>query len=68
VRATAFPDREIAGRVASIAPIVGPASGVASGQRSAADVDVAEVVVDLTDPGPLTSGMQVDVYFRRIER
>jgi hypothetical protein len=28
---------------------------------------VAEVFVDLTDRGPLSSGMQVDVYFRRTE-
>jgi hypothetical protein len=27
------------------------------------DVDVAEVVVDIADPGPLTVGMQADVYF-----
>ena len=47
--------------------MVGPPTGVARGQRSPADVDVAEVLVDLTDRGPLTSGMQVDVYFRRIE-
>ena len=68
VRATAFPGREIAGKVATIAPIVGPASGATRGQRSPADVDVAEVLVDLTDRGPLTSGMQVDVYFRRTEQ
>jgi HlyD family secretion protein len=67
VRASAFPSREIAGKVATIAPIVGPASGAARGQRSPTDVDVAEVFVDLTDRGPLSSGMQVDVYFRRTE-
>lgn len=66
VRATAFPDRKIAGKVASIAPIVGPAS-VARGPRNPTDVNVAEVLVDLSDPGPLTSGMQVDVYFPRNE-
>jgi HlyD family secretion protein len=64
VRTTAFPGREIAGKVATIAPMVGPASSAGRGQRSPADVDVAEVLVDLTDRGPLTSGMQVDVYFR----
>jgi HlyD family secretion protein len=64
VRATAFPDREIAGKVASIAPIVGPASGV-RGPRNPTDVNVAEVLIDLSDLAPLTSGMQVDVYFRR---
>jgi HlyD family secretion protein len=28
------------------------------------DVNVVEVVIDLTEPGPLTVGMKVDVYFR----
>jgi len=28
------------------------------------DVDVVEVLVDLTEPGPLAIGMKVDVYFR----
>jgi HlyD family secretion protein len=68
VRATAFPNRDMSGTVASIAPSVGPASGLARGPRSATDVDIVEVLINLTDPGPLASGMQVDVYFRRIER
>jgi hypothetical protein len=34
------------------------------GQRNKlTDVDVAEVVVDLNDPGPLAVGMQADAYF-----
>lgn len=68
VRAVAFPDREITGKVVSIAPIVGPASGIARGPRSPIDVNVAEAIVDLSNPGALRSGMQVDVYFRRIEQ
>lgn len=68
VRAAAFPDREISGKVASIAPTVGPASGVARGPRNPTDVDVVEVLIDLTDPGPLASGMQVDAYFHRSEQ
>ena len=63
IRATAFPDREISGKVASVAPTVGPASSVARGPRNPTDVDVVEVLIDLTNPGPLASGMQVDVYF-----
>jgi hypothetical protein len=31
------------------------------GNRS--DVDAVEVVVKLTQPGPLAAGMKVDVYF-----
>jgi len=67
VRAAAFPGRDMSGKVASIAPIVGPASRAARGARSPTDVDIVEVMIDLTDVGPLASGMQVDVYFRRSE-
>jgi len=64
VRSAAFPDREFAGRVLSIAPIV-QSSRISSGdQRNVTDVNVAEVVVELAEPGPLTDGMKVDVYFR----
>jgi HlyD family secretion protein len=68
VRAAAFPNRDMAGKVASIAPIVGPARTAARGPRSATDVEIVEVLVDLDEAGPLASGMQVDVYFRRAER
>ena len=67
VRTAAFPNQEILGKVASIAPTVGPASGAARGPRNLSDVDVVEVLIDLTNPGPLASGMQVDTYFRRNE-
>ena len=63
VRASAFGDREFAGTVVSIAPLVEASrlSGRGAGQR--ADVDAIEVVVKLMQPGPLTAGMKVDVYF-----
>ena len=64
VRAAAFPDREFAGKVASVAPIVAAASGLARGSPNPTDVDVVEVMIDLASPGPLASGMQVDAYFR----
>jgi HlyD family secretion protein len=64
VRANAFRGREFEGKVASIAQIVGPGGTSSRGPRKLTDVDVVEVTVDLTDPGPLTIGMQVDVYFR----
>jgi HlyD family secretion protein len=35
------------------------------GQRNVTDVDVVEVLVDVTEPGPLAVGMKVDVYFRQ---
>ena len=64
VRAYAFPDREFEGSVRSIARYVGPGRLSGQGQRNKlTDVDVAEVVVDLNDPGPLAVGMQADAYF-----
>jgi HlyD family secretion protein len=65
VRSAAVPDREFAGKVSSIAPIVGPGSFGARGPGNFTDIDVAEVVVELAEPGPLIVGMKVDVYFRR---
>jgi HlyD family secretion protein len=64
VRADAFGNREFAGKVSFIAPLVERGRLSARGQNSQTDIDVIEVQVDLTDPGPLTVGMKVDVYFR----
>jgi len=63
VRAAAFPGKEFAGTVTSIAPLVEPSRLSARGSNSRADVDAVEVVVKLAQPGPLTAGMKVDVYF-----
>jgi HlyD family secretion protein len=63
VRAAAFPGREFAGRVSSIAPLVEPAHLDSRGQANRSDVDVVEVLIDLAQPGPLAVGMKVDVYF-----
>lgn len=64
VRALAFPKREFVGRVASVSKLVGPGGHYSRGPRKLTDVDVVDVLVDLIDPGPLTVGMQTDVYFR----
>jgi HlyD family secretion protein len=64
VRAAAFRGRDFAGKVSFIAPIVEPGRINARGQRGMTDVDVVEVLVDLTEPGPLAVGMKVDVFFR----
>ncbi len=64
VRPAAFRGREIAGTVSFIAPLVEAGRNNAIGQRNMTDVDVAEVLVDLGEPGPLAVGMKVDVYFR----
>lgn len=64
VRSAAFASRDFAGKVSSIAPIIRPGSFGARGQGNFSDIDVAEVVVELAEPGPLIVGMKVDVYFR----
>jgi HlyD family secretion protein len=63
VRADAFRDREFDGKVASIDQVVGPGRINARGPRKFSDIEVMEVVVDLSEPGPLVPGMQADVYF-----
>jgi HlyD family secretion protein len=63
IRAAAFADREFAGTVTSIAPLVEPSRLGSRGPGNRADVDAVEVVVTLAQPGPLTTGMKVDVYF-----
>ncbi len=63
VRAAAFPGKEFAGTVASIAPMVEPSKLGSRGPGNRSDVDAIEVVVKLAQPGPLTTGMKVDVYF-----
>jgi len=63
VRATAFPGREFEGSVSSVAPLVEPGRLEAPGSRDQTDVDVVRVVVGLTAPGELTTGMKADVYF-----
>jgi HlyD family secretion protein len=62
VRPAAFRGREIAGSVSFIAPLVEAERTDAPGHQS--KTDVAEVLVDLSDSGSLTVGMNVDVYFR----
>lgn len=64
IRATAFRGREFTGTVTSIAPIVETGRLNARGQRNLTDVNVVEVLVDVTEPGPLAVGMKVDVYFQ----
>ncbi|MEA2938890.1 MAG: HlyD family secretion protein [Alphaproteobacteria bacterium] len=65
VRAAAVRGREFAGKVSSIAPIVDAGRINARGQRNLNDVNVVEVLVDLSEPAPLAVGMKVDVYFRQ---
>jgi HlyD family secretion protein len=64
VRAAAFHGRSFEGKVSSIARVVGPSRINSADPRKFNDVDVLEVLVDLSDPGPLVVGQQVDVYFK----
>lgn len=65
VRPAAFRGREVAGTVSFIAPLVEAGRYVALGQRNMTDVDVFEVLIELSEPGPLVVGMKVDVFFRQ---
>jgi len=65
VRSPAFRGRDVTGTVSSVAPIIDAARISARGQRNLNDVNVAEVVIDLAERGPLAVGMKVDVYFSR---
>jgi HlyD family secretion protein len=65
VRSDAFRGREFVGTVGSIAPILQSGRLGGPGQRNLTDVNVADVVIDIAEPGPLAVGMKVDVYFRR---
>ncbi|CCD88350.1 conserved exported protein of unknown function [Bradyrhizobium sp. ORS 285] len=64
VRSDAFRGRDVAGKVAAVAPLVESSRAAALSQRNMTDVDVVEVLVDLAEPGPFAVGMKVDVYFR----
>jgi HlyD family secretion protein len=65
VRANAFKEQTFAGKVRRIAQFAGPSRLNAQPARGKLnDVDVIEVMIELTNPGPLTVGMDVDVYFQ----
>jgi HlyD family secretion protein len=64
VRADAFRGREFGGKVVSIAPLVQPARINSPGSRNLSDFSVNDVLIELSEPGPLLVGMKVDVYFQ----
>jgi HlyD family secretion protein len=63
VRSDAVNGREFAGKVTAIAPMVEPGRINSTSSRNLSDFHIAEVLIDLDDPGPLLTGMKVDVYF-----
>lgn len=64
VRTASLPAREFAGSVSSIGPLVEPGRLEPPGTRNQTDVDVVQVMVELSGPSQLTVGMKADVYFR----
>lgn len=67
VRSDAHQDREFNGKVASLAPSLGPSKLGQRGPRRPSDVDVLDVVVDMDGQPPLLPGMRVDVFFKPTE-
>lgn len=67
VKSDAYPGREFAGKVVSLAPALGPGKLGQRGPRRPNDVDVLEVVADMEGQPPLLPGMRVDVFFKPIE-
>ena len=70
VRPVAFRDREFSGTVSFVARLVESGRDNVRSQHNVTDVGMTdigavEVLVDLTEPGPLSAGMKADVYFYR---
>jgi HlyD family secretion protein len=64
VRSDAFPGRDFTGKVSSMAQVLGPGKLGQKGPRKPNDVDVMEILIDLTGQPPLLSGMRVDVFLK----
>ena len=67
VRTDAFPGNEFAGKVSAIAPVVQARRINSYDSRSLTNSDATEVLIDLSDPGPMMVGMQVNAYFRAVD-
>jgi HlyD family secretion protein len=64
VRSDAFAGQDFEGSVSSLAQALGPSKLGQRGPRRPTDVDVLEVIIDLTGQPPLLPGMRVDVFLR----
>jgi HlyD family secretion protein len=64
VRSDAFPGRDFEGSVSSLARSLGPSKLGQRGPRRPTDIDVLEVIIDLTGEPPLLPGMRVDVFLK----
>jgi len=65
VRSDAFPGKDFEGNVSALARALGPSRlSQRGGPRRPTDIDVLEVIIDLTGQPPLLPGMRVDVFLR----
>lgn len=64
VKSDAHSGKDFEGKVSTIAQALGPGKLAQRGPRRPNDVEVLEVVVDLTAGSPLLPGMRVDVFFK----
>lgn len=64
LKSDAYPDREFAGKVATVALAMRPPKLAHRGPRRPNDLDTLEVVIDVAQGSVLMPGMRVDVYFR----
>jgi HlyD family secretion protein len=64
VRSDAFPGKDFEGTVSSLARALGPSRLGQRGPRRPTDIDVLEVMIDLTGQPPLLPGMRVDVFLK----
>ena len=64
VRSDAFPGKDFEGTVSSRARALGPSRLGQRGPRRPTDIDVLEVMIDLTGQPPLLPRMRVDVFLK----
>ena len=64
VRSDAFQGKDFEGKVSSLAQALGPSRLGQRGPRRPTDVDVLEVIIDLSGQPPLLPGMRVDVFLK----
>jgi HlyD family secretion protein len=64
VRSDAFPGKDFEGKVVSLAQALAPSTIGQRGPRKPSDVDVLEVMIELSGQPPLLPGMRVDVFLK----
>jgi HlyD family secretion protein len=64
VRSDAFQGKDFEGKVSSLAQALGPSRLGQRGPRRPTDVDVLEVIIDLSGRPALLPGMRVDVFLK----